>query len=248
MGGGGSKSSTTTNLKTKAAIDFMVNNIMNCSSNSTTIQRFVLSGNYNSITNFKMVQSMKLSSECAQSSENISDLQQNVANAIKQAAESQSVSVLGALGTSKAQVNSFIDNEVSQKITNQTVQNIVNNTNAQQEVIISGNNNIVNNFAMEQTMDLVFKNCQDALNKLQSVQAVETKVDQSGKATQTNFVSDIIGSIFSGLTGLVGLWLIFAVIMACIGAFVVVKMGGIGVVFGKIKEMFADDVEEVKVK
>jgi len=246
MGSGGSKTKTNTNIKTKTAIDFMVNNIMNCSSNTTTVQRFVLSGNYNTVNNFKMVQNLKLSSDCAQDASNMSDLQQNVSNAIKQAAESQSVSVLGALGSSKSEIDLFIENEVSKKITNQTIQNIVNSTNDQQEVIISGNNNIVDNFLMEQTMDLVFKNCQDVLNKLQSVQAVENSAQQTGKSTQTNFVAEIVDSVFDGLTGMIGLWLLFAIGMAIIGAIIVVKMGGLGVVFNSIKGIFADDEDDKK--
>jgi hypothetical protein len=233
MGGGGSKSITTTSIATKAAVEAMAQNIMNCRSNASVIQSFVVSGNYNVVQNVKQVQNFKLSSSCSQDTKNISELQQSVSNAIKQAAEAQSVSVLGALGSSRAEVNTYIDNEVSQKITQQTIQNIINTTNAQQEMIISGNNNIINNFEQSQTLELLYENCQNVLNELKSVQAVDNNVTGNSKATQTNFISDIVSSIFDGIQGLGILWVI--VIVAALGVFgwVMINGGPLKAIFGK---------------
>jgi len=208
---GGSSSKATTNVKTKLAVDLVAQNIMNCTSNSVVKQRFVIVGDYNIVKNVKQVQNIKLSVKCAQNNKNIADLQQSVANAIKQAAHSQSVSVLGALGKSSADVDLTIDNEVKQTINQQNIINIINKSNAEQEFIIRGDNNIVDNFSQEQTMSIVYKNVQQVINQMKSVQVIENAASQKSKSKQTNFISDIISSVFSGLQGLVLLWVILIV-------------------------------------
>jgi len=211
---GGSSSKTNTNIKTSLAVSLVARNIMNCSSNSSIKQTFRIEGSYNVVKNVKQVQNLKLSAECAQDNKNIADLQQSVGNAIKQAAESQSVSVLGALGSSDAETNLTIENDVKQHITQENIVNIVNSSNAEQEFIIKGNHNIVDNFSQEQTMDIVYRNSQKVINQMKSVQAIENAADQKGKATQTNFISDIIGSIFGGLQGMMLIWVILIIAIA----------------------------------
>lgn len=209
---GGSSSKTNTNVSTKLAVEAITNTIMNCTSNSLISQKFLIEGNYNVVTNFKQVQNFKLSTECTNNAQSIANLQQSVAQAIKAASESQSVSVLGVLGGSNSETNVDISTEVSQKITNNTITNIINNTNAEQEAIIRGNHNIIDNFSQEQTSEILSKNAQKALNKLTSVQSVSTQVDATSKATQTNFISDIVDSVFSGLQGFALIWVIVIVV------------------------------------
>jgi mannose/fructose/N-acetylgalactosamine-specific phosphotransferase system component IID len=233
MGAGGSSSSNTTSIATKASVEALAQNIMNCKGNTLVVQRFIVSGSYNVINNFKQVQNLKLSSSCTQDAKSMADLQQSVAAAIQQAASSQSVSVLGALGKSSSEVNLTIENEVRQKITQQTIQDIVNNTNAIQESIISGDHNIVSNFEQSQTMELLMNNCQSAISQLTSVQTVDTAAKQSSTATQTNFVSDIVSSIFSGLQGLGILWVIIIVVAMAVGGYIIVKGGPLAAFFGK---------------
>jgi hypothetical protein len=219
--GGGSSTTNKTNIATKLAVSAVANNIMNCTGNTSVTQSFKIKGDYNMFQGVKQVQNIKLSSSCAQDSKNIANLQQSVANAIKQAATSQSVSVLGALGNSDSDNDTIISNEVSQAITQNNIQNIVNNSNAQQEMIIAGNHNIVNDFSQTQTFDIVYNNAQKLINTMQSVQAIENAADQTAVSTQTNFVSDILDSVFNGLQGMGLIWLgVFAIV-----AFVAVKFG-----------------------
>jgi type IV secretory pathway VirB2 component (pilin) len=233
--GQGASAETTTTIISKNAVEAMVSNIMSCRSNSFTSQRFVLSGSYNTVTGYRMVQAMKLSTECAQDAKSVADIQQSVSSALKQAAESQNVSVLGALGSSKAEVNNRIENEVSAKITQQTVLDIVNTTNQEQTAIISGNNNIIDNFSMEQTSEVLANNCQKVLNQLSAVQAIANAAEGNTKATQTNPISDILNSIFSGLTGLGILWVIIIVVAIIVGGVILIKGGPISAILGKEK-------------
>lgn len=219
--GGGSSTQNTSNVRTRLAVEAVARNIMNCQSNTTVVQRFVISGSYNVVQGVRQVQNIKLSTRCAQDAQNIADLQQSVSSALKQAAESQSVSVLGALGSSSSEINSTIDNEVSQTVTQENIQNIINNSNAQQDAYITGNHNIVKDFSQEQTFGIVYDNSQKLLNSMKSVQVIENATATQATATQTNFVSDILDSVFSGLQGMGWIW----VVILAIGAYVAVQFG-----------------------
>lgn len=205
----------------------MVENIMQCKTNTAVSQKFVLSGSFNTINNFKMVQYLKLSADCTQDTKSIADLQQSVANAIKQSADAQSVSLIGVLGASSSEVNTNILNEIKSKITQKTVLDIITNTNAEQVAVISGNNNIVTNFDMSQTAEVLAKNCQNVVNQLSSVQAVDNSAESASKSTQTNFISDILTSIFKGLTGIGLIWMVIIVVGIIVLGIVVVKGGPI---------------------
>ena len=230
--GGGSSSHSTTSVKTKSIVEAMSKAIMNCKGNTSLVQRFVVSGDYTVINGFKMVQNFKLSSACANSVQNLSDIQQKVSGAIKAQAEAQSVSMLGALGKSSSEVDVNIDNEVRQVISSENVTNIINTVNALQEAIISGDHNIVNDFSMEQTMDIVNTASQDVLNQLKSVQTIANSTDTSAKSTQTNFVSDIIDSVGSIFTSLGSMWTIVVIACILVGGYIVVNGGPLASLMG----------------
>jgi hypothetical protein len=232
---GGASSTARTNVATKTVVEALTENIMNCHANSIVTQRFVVTGSFNVISGVKQVQHMVLSSSCWQSAENIAELQQSVSNALKQAARSQSVSVLGVLGKSDSEVDAFISNEVTQKITQRTVQNIVNSSNMMQEIVIEGDQNIVDNVSQEQTAKIVFDNAQEALNGLTSVQAIENAAEQESAATQTNFVAEIVDSVLGGLGGLMLTWIIVAAV-ALVGGFVLGPKKLIGVFVGECED------------
>ncbi len=217
MGAGGSKTVTSTNVRTKAAVDALVENIMNCSSNTYIKQTFTIVGNYNVVSNVKQVQYLNISSNCIQDANSLTNMQQAVSAALQAAANSQSVSVLGVLGQSTAEVNTTIDNEVKQVLTQKNIQNIINQTNADQTVLIAGNNNIIDNFSQDQTAQVLFDNAQKVLNQMTSVQAINNVSDSKSTATQTNFISDIVDSIFKGVTSLSYVWVI-VIIALIIGA------------------------------
>jgi hypothetical protein len=220
MGGRGSKSTSKVAIDTSLAVQALARNVMSCTSQTAVSQLFQISGSYNIIKNTKQVQAIKFNSTCTQSAQNIADLQQTVANAISNAASATGSGVLSALGASQSEAETVIKQNVSQSITQETIQTIVNNSAAQQAIIISGNNNIVDNFDQSQTLDIVLKNCQDVINNLKSVQAMNNVADQTSSAVTTNPISDIIdsvGSIFEGFG-----WMGTIILVAAIIGFVLV--------------------------
>lgn len=228
MGGGSSK--TSTNIKTKAIVEAMARSIMNCQGSYALVQRLVVSGNYNNVSG-GMVQVFKLNSSCTNDVQNLTEIQQTVANAIKAQTAAQSTAVLGALGAAKSKSETFIENEVRQKITNETITNVINEVNAMQEVIISGNNNIVK-FTAEQTLDLVMENSQSVLNKLESVQDLENTADVKTDSTTTNPISEIVDSVGDIISSVGIMWVIIAVVAMVVFGWVVVNGGFLGTLFG----------------
>jgi hypothetical protein len=214
-------------------VEAMSKAIMNCQGNSMVNQKFILSGSYNVLKSFKMVQNFKLSSTCTNNAQNMADIKNAVTNAIEQASSSQNVSVLGALGNSDSDSNTTISTEVETKITNETISNIINNSNAQQEVVISGSNNIIDSFDMSQTMSIVSENCLSALNSLSSFTELKNDAKQSSTATQTNFISDIVSSIFDGIASLGVLWVIIIVCCVGVGGWIIINGGPVAALFGK---------------
>lgn len=220
LGGGGSKSSSKASIDTSLAVSALASSVMSCTSNTSVLQTFVISGNYNVVKNTKQVQALKFSASCEQSAQNMADLQAKVANAIANSAEATGSGILSMFGASKSEAETNIKNNVSQEIKQETIQNIVNNSSAQQELIISGNNNIVDNFAQEQTMEIVLKNCQDVVNSLKVVQDMNNALQQQSKAVTTNPFAEIIDSIGNVLQGIGWMWVIIIVAIIAGSVFV----------------------------
>jgi hypothetical protein len=216
FGGGGAESNVNTNITSKNAVEVMAKNIMNCKSNTIVTQKFTLSGNYNVINGYKMIQNMKLSTSCSQDVKSLQDIKQSVTASLQAAATAQGEALAGAFGNATiSQINSSIANEVSQKITAETVLDIINTTNAQQEAVISGDHNIITNFEMSQTLDLLQENCQKALSDLKSVQTIDSNAKGNSDAKQANPFAEIINGIFGGLSSLLSMWVIIFIV-ACI--------------------------------
>ena len=237
MGGGGSKTTNKTNIKTQAIVDAMAQSIMNCKNNQVLVQRFEVSGNYNTISNFKMVQNFNLSTSCSNNAQVTQDIQNAVASAIKQQLSSQSESVLGAIGNgSVSEANTNIDNEVKTTLTAQTITNVITDTMAQQEAIISGDHNIINNFEMSETMNILQNNCQKVISDMKSVQDIKNEEDTKLKSTQTNPLAAILDSIFKGLTNLSSVYAIILIVALVVGGYIIIKGGFLNVIFDVFKD------------
>ena len=145
--GNGSSSKTTTTVDTSIAVNALAQTIMNCTSNVQAGQSFIISGNGNIVSNSTQVQALSFNSTCQQSSQNMADLQTKIAAAISQVASTQTQAIESAISAgSSSETDVAIHNDVTQNITQQTIQDIISNVTAQQSFIISGNNNVVNNF------------------------------------------------------------------------------------------------------
>jgi len=234
MGNSGSSSRSSTKIDTRLAVNSLASQVMNCTSSTLVSQSFRLIGNYNNAV-VRQVQAVQFSNDCSISAENMTTLQNDIANALQQAAKAQSASLLSVLGGSTSDAISDIRSDVSQNITQSTVQNIVNNSATQQEIFISGNSNIVR-VDQSQTLSIVQNNAQQVINKLSSVTRINNALAQTSTAVSSNPVSDILNSIFSGLTDLSSVYavvfVIVAVVAMAVGGYIVLQGGFLGTLLG----------------
>ena len=194
--GNESSSTSRTTVDTSIAINALAETVMNCTSNVQAGQSFIISGNGNIISNSTQVQALSFNSECTQSSQNIADLQSKIATAIAQVASTQTQAVESAISAgSSSNTEATIRNDVSQNITQKTIQDIVTNVTAQQSLIISGNNNVISGFTQNQTLSIVTKSCQNSINSLKSVVDMNTAIQQESKTEQKEPISEMIGAV-----------------------------------------------------
>jgi hypothetical protein len=218
--GNGSSSKTTTTVDTSIAVNALAQTIMNCTSNVQAGQSFIISGNGNIVSNSTQVQALSFNSTCQQSSQNMADLQTKIAAAISQVASTQTQAIESAISAgSSSETDVAIHNDVTQNITQQTIQDIISNVTAQQSFIISGNNNVVNNFTQNQTLSIVTSACQNSINSLKSVSDMNTAAAQESKNEQKEPISEMIGAV-GGIVGNImnGMATMTGIIVITIGA------------------------------
>jgi len=199
---GGSSSKTKTNIGTELVASAIARSIVNCNTNTVISQKVSVQGDGNVVSGVTKNQATKLSIECFHSAENMAKIQNEVAAAIKQAAESQSVALLGVIGNSDAEIDLNITNAVKNDITQETIQNIVLSTNTEQGIDITGNYNLVKNVTQAQTAAMVSKNTQAAVNQMNSIAMITNAVDQAAKSTQEDPVTNAITAVGNAIAGI----------------------------------------------
>jgi hypothetical protein len=200
---GGKTSSIAKNeVDLSAATSLIVNNIMNCKNNAYITQKLNLSGSHIVLENIKQTQAYKLDVSCSQKLETSADLKNKVAAAVAGAAEAKSPGILSVLTSTGSNINTVIRQQISDYFENKNISNLVSTINAEQGMDISGKYVVIKNYTQEQTFDLLQKNIQDSLSKVQIVKDINDSLNADVKATTTNPISDLIDSIFGGLGNL----------------------------------------------
>ncbi len=229
MGLGGSKASNRVDVLNQTMTAVLTRSIMRCTTQSVITQRINISGSGNVINGVTMRSAFKLSSSCSQDSSSIQKIRDEVETAIKQKAESESIALIGALGNSKAESEANLRNLIGKNITAETINEIVQRTNTEQGLDISGSNNIVKNITQEILVDLMFQNAQDVLSSSDLSTALKNAADQDALAKQTNplqFVADMFKTWVDGMVSLFGgpLYLIAFIIAIVVGIFILQKL------------------------
>lgn len=204
----GQNTSNKFSATTQAIASVITSSIMNCGSNVLATQSFIVSGNFNQISNVKLVQAIKLSTNCINNAETVAKIQTDVANAIAQQASAQGQALIGALNNSNTNSSTIIKNEVQSHINTSSLTNLISSVQAAQNIIISGNNNIVDNFSAEQTSELVQNAACSLVNNLDSVAKLNAEADQKTTSTVVDPISEAIKGIMSGIQGIGMLWVI----------------------------------------
>lgn len=210
---GGSSSKSTLSVMNQSINSAMISSIQNCGSSSVQMQEINVVGSGNVLNNVQMKQAIDSVTKCASDQSAMSDMTAKMAAAIKQTADSQGVALIGALQGSSSDVNTKIQNIVSNYINLQSMQNIVNNAVQKQTIKVDGTNNTLINISMDQ----FYKNITDAAASqtaaLTTAVVADTQAEQHASSTTTDPISDAIKAVGSIITGN---FLIFALIMIAV--------------------------------
>jgi hypothetical protein len=202
MGPAGSKAKARSEVVNDFSSKSIAESIMNCTNQSSISQTIDIRGNFNVVKNVDMKQAFNLSSSCYQDAKNMNNLVNDISNSISQSAEAQNIAMMGALGESKSDVDLFLYNGVSNEISASTIQNIVNQTNAEQGISIHGNHNIVSDISMNQVVDMISDNAQSSLNQTDVANKARNIVEQAAKAKMDNpldFITDMMKALMDGM-------------------------------------------------
>lgn len=228
---GGSSSKSRSQVFNDTVNNVIVKNIMDCSSNVTLQQQINITGSGNVVSGVTMNQAIKLSSTCFQDAKVMADLQNQVTDAIKQAAKEQDVALTNALAKSSSDTDTLIHNSVVNNINPQNITKIINSSNEIQGINITGDYNLVSNFTASQTADVVSSNTQKVIDQMDVVNQIKDYIDQQASTTVNNPISQIIdsagkaiSSIWDSMTAPVK-WILIVVIVAVVGYIISLFMG-----------------------
>jgi len=213
---GGSSSKSKTDIFMETVNSSFVQSIQSCSMNSDVEQIISIKGDGNVLSNVEMNQVYTSLLTCMQDVNMVAKMQTDMENAIKSAAESQSVALLGVLGSSSSDVDTKIHNSVKNAVNVSTLTQLVNNIKAAQTIYVQGSGNTLLNINMKQVNSNIASSSQQVVANIDVLNTLKNTITQSSTAKQ----QDPIANLLNGLANLVSgpiMW--FAVIL--IGGLVV---------------------------
>jgi type IV secretory pathway VirB2 component (pilin) len=226
---GGSSSTNKSEVFQNLVNDAFMKNLQACSLNSSTEQSIVIVGNRNQLSNIEMQQLFSSLLTCVQDVAFMSSFQTNLSNSIKQAAESQSVAVLGALGNSDSNVSTAIHNSVTNTVNIENMTKLVNNVKNSQMIKITGDDNNLSNISLEQITQAIASNSQQMVANISAVAEIKNALDQESKSTQQDPVANFVNAVANLASG--PLMIILGIIIA-----IVIGIVGVSYMFGSNPE------------
>jgi hypothetical protein len=221
---GGSSSKTTTDVVTDIAVKAVQKNISRCVVSATQEQLLSVKdvlGNV-TISGVRMRQGASVNMNCVMEAVTQSAIQNSIANDIAQWAESQSVAVLGALGTSRSEAESNIRNQLMTSSIQDTTQEAFMQAIQKQGVEVAGvsGNVVIGDVSLDQSLEMVAKAMITGTAYSSVVNDVANKVAQTAKSEQSNPISQILDSI-GGIVGKVlGSWTAIIIVVVIVIAVV----------------------------
>lgn len=222
MGARGSKSTVKQTAINKLLTDVIVNNMQNASAVMQIDQTIdIVNEGSGTIEDVKITQATIFDSKIFQSSDNTIKLQNELKSAVDGQASASGSGVFSALGGSDANLIQELRNEISQKINAQTMQDMSTNINQNQAVrLINKKDGTIRGIDISQTQEVFREAAQDAISKFDSVTKMDNVASGKSDAVTSNPISEIIDSVFSGLTGMYILIVIVVIVLAIVGYFV----------------------------
>jgi len=182
----------TTEIVNKTISELLFKSIQNCSTSVSASQIFIVEASYAHIKNVKMQQAVSMISECSKNFKLTSDIKTELADQIKQLAEVNKISLSKLIpvgGGIEQTIDTYITNEIENKIKLEDIQNCVSQSILTQAFIVSASATgaEINDIAMEQTFDGFLSCYGNSLNDVGFMNKIATNVDTTTKTEETLF-------------------------------------------------------------
>lgn len=219
---GGTESKTTVNILTDICINVVQQNINNCVQAAT--QQQIIDASHASgdvvISGVNMTQGAYVNMDCVMTSTLQSSIQSDMANAIAQYAETQGIAVLSALGKTKSEAVTNIQQIFSANVTQTITQEAVMQSLQLQKIdaSYSGRNVTITDVNMSQGLEMTAKAILQSAGYSKAISEVSNLIDQTAKAKEENPLQ-----VFADmLKNIVTSWIFLIVGLAVTGAVVAI--------------------------
>ena len=239
MGGVHSRANATTVANIISNV--ISNDVQNCGFDVNAIQGLNMDGTGGVFSNNTMTQTITHRTSCSQAATRTGDLQNKIADQIKQFASTQSVALADLVGNSSSDVNTMIENTVANNITYNTIQNCVDAINASQVVHIGGKGNVAQNNTFTQSLTALvdcLSNTQEVINVANDVSNI---IDQHAETKQENPL-DFLAKIFGSITTLYVVLVV--IIVVAVVVLLVANRDYIWAILGNSAEESEEESEE----
>lgn len=225
---GGSSSSLNTVSITKKTINDMIANSILKSSNSATMSQTISvnGGSNNKIEDVNFNQSYTLNLTMLQDTQQMATLQTQIADTIKQAADSAGVGITGVLASAKSESNTYIDETVKNAVTLNNITEAVADVVMVQAITLNNTSNTsIKGITANQQAAITSSIGQKVTNNIAAITALQAAIDQKASAK----VAGPLDTLFETVGGIFKGWSIMAIVAICVLGVVVVVfllMGG----------------------
>lgn len=216
---GGTASSTKNEVLQTAVSKILAKAILDCNTGLVNIQELHIEGDGNIIDGVSMKQVYNLTVTCFQDVKTLTQLQNQVKAEVKAAAEAQGAALIGALNSTKSDVNNRIESEINNLVSIENITRISSDVMQKQTIAVKGNRNQVYNIKFDQTAKLALQSAQQVVSETSIINDIDGVSSGTATATTTTPIVGEVLSAFGGLfDGLFGgdlfTWIIIIIVIA----------------------------------
>ncbi len=186
---GGAKSKASSEVVSEIITNVLTQTILSCAISVAGEQGIDIegSGNYY-ISGVDLSQNIIINASCIQDVNIINKLQEDIATAVTQVAQSKGIALLGAFQADRAETHSKVKQLISNSINQQTIQHCINNINMNQMIRahVTDANVVITNIKAQQLSDNTVKCSQNLAANTDLVQSLKTSSQQTSGAQQEN--------------------------------------------------------------
>lgn len=234
---GGTQSKNTATILNDIAVNVSMDSIMSCTVAATQSQLIELKNIEGDVTisDLSMLQGNSIDVNCIMESDKQNQISSSISNAIAQYAETKGQAALSALGNTKSQVATNINNRLTNSINANTKQELTAQVDQIQTIGVENvrGNVVIQNMSLEQSAQLVAKALMKTKTFSEVINETAAKIDQATKTEEKNPIAGIIDSL-GGVVGKFGdaisdifqgpILIIGALLLGVIGFFIVMKL------------------------